>query len=149
MIRALPTLTLLLLLFLAGCAASGPKVGEGDTRIGPPPVGKARIVFYRSTNPFLLALEPQIVVNDLAVGNSIRGAAFYKDARPGRYKVFLADDPDNPVYLILASGDTAFVKVEPVFDPRGSKLTASHVDAGLGRQEVQGLALNDGLDAEL
>ncbi len=142
----LPLIALLgSLLFLAGCAVSGPKVGEPGVVVGPPPADQARIVFYRGGNPFLLALEPQIVVNSLAVGRSIHGAVFYKDAKPGRYKVFLGTDLENPVYLILRRGDKTFVKIVPELQLPGSKLTAYEVSAAQGEKEIQGLALNDGL----
>lgn len=134
-----------LLWLLSACAASGPKLGEPDgtlPRLGP---GQARMVFYRDDNPFLLALEPQIVVNSLAVGRSLFGAVFYKDARPGRYKVFLATDEENPVYLILRAGETAYIKVVPELKVPGSKLTAYQIAPAQGQTETQGLALNNGL----
>jgi hypothetical protein len=74
----------------------------------------ARIFFYRTENPFLIALEPEIVVNGKAVGRAIHGDAFYRDAKPGRYEIFLAGDHFNIV---------------------GSHLTAVRVLESTGRPE--------------
>jgi hypothetical protein len=134
---AYATLPLLAALLLVACAA--PR-GPGETaalavRVLEPPPGLARIFFYRTENPFLIALEPEVVVNGRAVGRSVHGQAFYRDAKPGRYEIFLAGDTDNVVRFSAAPGERIYVKTEIDFNLVGSHLTAVRVDESTGRPE--------------
>ncbi len=100
-----------------------------------PPPGMARIFFYRTENPFLVALEPEIVVNGKAIGRAVHGQAFYRDAKPGRYEVFLSGDRDNVLRFLVAPGERVFVKTEVDFNIVGSHLTAVRVLESTGRPE--------------
>ncbi len=93
----------------------------------------ARIYFYRTENPFLIALEPEIVVNGKAIGRAVHGQAFYRDAKPGRYEVFLAGDRENTLRFKAAPGERIYVKTEVDFNIIGSHLTAVRVMESEGR----------------
>ena len=104
-------------------------------RVLEPPPGLARIFFYRTENPFLVALEPEVVVNGRSVGRSVHGRAFYRDAKPGRYEIFLAGDRDNVLRFKAAPGERIYVKTEIDFNLVGSHLTVVRVVETTGRPE--------------
>ena len=85
----------------------------------------------------MAALEPDVIVNGRRVGTSRHDRFFYKDARPGRYEVFLTSDPDAPVYLELEAGEARFVKTVVRFALSGTKLTAKVMEQAEGRREVE------------
>lgn len=104
--RRLPCLRLLLLLLaLAPTAAAEPM-----TAVEAPPPALARIYFYRQFTPLLIALSPEVIVNGKSVGDLSLGEVFFRDARPGRYRIFLAGDPEGVLELDLAAGEIGFVR---------------------------------------
>ena len=131
----------LLLAPLAACAAPAPNpavlVVADDQPIGPPPPGLGRIYFYRTDLPLMVALAPDIVVNGRRVGGAGYDQVFFRDARPGRYEVFLATDPENPVYLTLAAGELRFVKTAVDIGLGGTKLSAELVEEAAARREIE------------
>jgi hypothetical protein len=100
------------------------------------PEGKARIYFYRTGVPFLIALQPAFVVNSKAVGRAVHDEVFYRDAFPGRYQIFMASDPENVISLTLEEGEVKFVKAVIDFSITGSRISAALVEEKTGRQEI-------------
>ena len=100
------------------------------------PEGKARIVFYRTGVPFLIALEPEFVVNAKAVGRAVHDEVFVRDAFPGRYQVFMASDPETVLSFTLREGETKFIKAVIDFSITGSRISAAEVEETVGRREV-------------
>lgn len=145
MTKALPQLVILAGLLIAGCAQPGvqPSAQSGAGPVArialptPPPPGKGRIYFYRSDLPVMLALAPEVIVNGRRVGESAYESVFYRDARPGRYEVFLASDPDAPVYFDLAAGDLRFVKTVVDVGLGGTSLSAALVEEAKARREIK------------
>ena len=127
-----------LLLALAGCAGNSALGGRLVTpeTLPLPPEGMARIYFYRTDSPFLIAKEPEVVVNGVAVGRIIYGEAFFRDARPGRYEAFIASDPENVLRFNVNPGDVVFIKAETIFSLGDSRLTGTNIPPEEGRQEV-------------
>lgn len=141
--RSLPLLIALLL--LTGCMAPGERsaaVGETADEPAliaapsPPPPGRGRIYFYRSNLPVMLALAPEVIVNGRRVGQAAYETVFYRDARPGRYEVFVASDPDEPIYFSLAAGDLRFVKTVVEVGFAGTWLSAELVEEDKARREI-------------
>lgn len=130
-------------LLLAGCASSGPMVSEVPGARAEPPPGKARLYFYRTELPLFTALQPQIIVNSRAVGSSIYGEAFYRDAFPGGYHVYLADDPDDSLTFKVRAGETAYVKTDIFYGIGSNRLTLKLVEPKTGREEIAGKTLVD------
>ncbi len=71
-----------------------------------PNAGQGRIYFYRPRGSLFPAVEPDVIVNDRKVGVSVQGEAFYRDAYPGDYEIFLTSDQTRiimPPRIRLAS----------------------------------------------
>ena len=130
---------------LTGCAAGDGRLGEAFAAREPvpialpvpPPPGQGRIYFYRSNLPLMLALAPEVIVNGRRVGEAAYERVFYRDALPGRYEVFLASDPDAPLYIDLAAGELRFVKTVIDVGLTGTRLSAALVEESQGRREIE------------
>ncbi len=127
-------LVVLLTALLSACASTvEPETAEARFAA---PEGKARIYFYRTGVPFLIALQPEFVVNAKAVGRAVHDEVFYRDAFPGRYKVFMASDPETVLSFTLEAGEVKFVKAVIDFSITGSRISAALVEEKTGRQEI-------------
>jgi hypothetical protein len=136
MLRAAPVLALLLALLCSSAqAATEPPLIE------PPPPELARIYFYRQAQPLMVALSPDVIVNGKAVGDLSLGEVFYRDARPGRYRVFLSGDPDHVVELSLAAGQIGFVRCTLRIGLGSTRLSAESVADAEARHEIGNIGL--------
>lgn len=136
MLRAAPVLALLLALLCSSAqAATEPQPIEA------PPPELARIYFYRQAQPLMVALSPDVIVNGKAVGDLSLGEVFYRDARPGRYRVFLSGDPDHVVELSLAAGQIGFVRCTLRIGLGSTRLSAESVAEAEARQEIGNIGL--------
>lgn len=136
----MPRLLLALaLLFLAsGRAAASDRAALA---IEAPPPDLARIYFYRLSAPLLLALAPEVIVNGRSVGSLGMGEVFFRDARPGRYQVFLEDDAAHVVELQLAPGEIGYVRATLRIGFGTTRISAERVGAIAAVAEI--LALDD------
>jgi len=127
-------LVVLLTALLSACASTVEP--EREVARFTAPEGKARIYFYRTGVPFLIALQPEFVVNAKAVGRAVHEEVFYRDAFPGRYQVFMASDPKTILSFTLEEGEVKFVKAVIDFRITGSRISAALVEEDIGRQEI-------------
>ena len=138
----LSLISVLLSIALAGCAGSGTAggttAGSSGQALPLPADGMARIFFYRTSNPFLFATEPEAIVNGQSVGQITYGEAFYRDAKPGRYEAFLESDPENVLHFYLRPGEVKFIRADAEFSLGDSRLTATEVPLEEGREDVLG-----------
>jgi hypothetical protein len=134
-------------LALAACSSPGPPVTEVPAALGAPPEGKGRIYFFRREGPILSAIEPAVVVNDQRVGVSHPGDVFYRDARPGRYVVFLSTDAENPVEFTISAGERRYVETAIDWSVLDTRLTARLVEADEALEAMSPLTLTKGLPA--
>ena len=133
-------------LAMGACAADTGSKREGGAVLGAlvaPPPGHARIFFYRTENPFMFALEPRFIVNGKAVGRAIHGEAFFRDAKPGPYRLAISSDPDTVLRIFAEEGESIFIKVTVDFNIAGSRLVITRVNEETGREEVQNKTLRD------
>jgi len=127
---------------LAACARSeSPQATLALEQVPAPAAGSGRIYFYRTDVPLLVAVEPDIIVNGRKVGKAAFERVFYRDAKPGRYEVFLTSDEDSPVYFNLAAGETRYVKAVIDVGVTGTRLRPELVEetearAAIAKQEV-------------
>jgi hypothetical protein len=131
---------------LGACMAETGSKREGGAVLGAlaaPPPGHARIFFYRTENPFMFALEPKFIVNGKAVGHAVHGEAFFRDAKPGPYRIAISSDPDTLLRILAEDGETIFIKVTVDFNLTGSRLTVTRVNGETGRDEVRKRTLRD------
>jgi hypothetical protein len=101
---------LVLLGSLLGWTPSPMAAEQASLAIEAPPPDLARIYFYRQAAPLLLALAPEVIVNGRSVGSLGMGEVFFRDAKPGRYEIFLEDDTDHVIELQLAPGEIGYVR---------------------------------------
>ena len=126
-----------LALLLAACARSEPPHATlALEQVPPPVVGSGRIYFYRTDVPLLVAVEPGIIVNGRKVGEAAFERVFYRDAKPGRYEVFLTSDEDSPVYFTLAPGETRYVKAVIDVGVTGTRLRPELVEEAEARAAI-------------
>ena len=110
----------------------------------PPPVlggEQARLYFYRPNNSLFPAIRPEVIINGRKVGVSIVGEAFYRDAQPGRYEIFLTSDDEELLTVTLMPGEIHYVRTSIAMGWLGPHLAPTSVGAEEGELEVQGLIL--------
>lgn len=113
-----------------------------------PVAGQGRLYFYRPDGSLFPAIQPSVIVNGQKVGDSVAGEAFYRDAYPGRYEIFLTSDGNEPITVLLDEGQTQFVRTSIAITWLGPRLSTELVERDQGKQELQDLTLVDPLDHE-
>ncbi len=140
-LTTLAGLLLCAVVLLAACAG-GPHAPADRAAVLPAPnAGQGRIYFYRPRGSLFPAVEPDVIVNDRKVGVSVQGEAFYRDAYPGDYEIFLTSDRERFLILSIEPGKTKFVRTSVAFSLVGPRLTPKLVQETRGRHEVGNLIL--------
>jgi len=85
---------------LAGCA-SGPKYAEVANSFPQVAAGQGRIWFFRSSTPFGAAIQPDVMLNGVKVGDSVPGGFFFVDRPAGDYEVLLSTEVERKVTFTL------------------------------------------------
>ena len=106
--RIAAPLLLLLAAALAGCA-SGPKFAEVKNSIPELSSEQGRIYFYR-TNPIGAAVQPNIRLNNVIVGEMVPRGFFFVDRPPGKYLVAVRTEAENTVEFTLDAGQTRYIR---------------------------------------
>ncbi len=136
--RGLP---LLWALWLAACStplevpvqpAAAPRELSGE---------QARLYFYRPDDSLFPAVRPEVIINGRKVGVSVVGEAFYRDARPGRYEIFLTSDDDDRLSLVLRPGEVRYVRTSIALGWLGPHLSPSEIDPEQGARDLEGLRM--------
>lgn len=109
----------------------------------PPALGadQARLYFYRPNNSLFPGIRPEVIINGRKVGVSVVGEAFYRDAQPGRYEIFLTSDDEESLTVTLMPGETHYVRTSIAMGWLGPHLAPTSVDSEAGALEVQSLVL--------
>jgi hypothetical protein len=129
---------------LATCAGeirAPSRPADSMTALPDPNPDQGRIYFYRPRGSLFPAVEPDVIVNGRKVGVSVRGEAFYRDAYPGYYEIFLTSDRERFLILSVEPGKTTFVRTSVAFSLLGPRLTPKLVQETRGRHEVGDLIL--------
>src|SRR6266851_9634766 len=88
---------LIIVVVVAGCAATGPLYSEIAATIPPIPANKGRIYFFRADTMFGAAMTSDISLNGRVVGKSERGSLFYVDENPGNFKASASTEVERQV----------------------------------------------------
>ncbi len=131
---------------LAACAGetrAPSRPADSVTVLPDPNPDQGRIYFYRPRGLLFPAVEPDVIVNGRKVGVSVQGEAFFRDAYPGDYEIFLTSDREQFLILSIKPGKTQFVRTTVAFSLLGSRLTPKLVQETRGRREVRDLILVD------
>jgi hypothetical protein len=132
-------ITVLTGLLLAGCA-SGPQYNEMAASIPTLTPGQGRIYFFRESS--LLgggAVQPEIMLNGKAVGNSIPGAFFYVDEPAGEYVVSTKTEVEKTVSFVLDAGDTKYIRTHIGFGILIGRITPTVESADSAMPIIEGL----------
>ena len=124
----------LVALTLSACA-SGPKFTEMNPSIMPKDQDSGRIFFYRTT-VFGAALQPDIRLNGIKVGESIAQGFFYVDRPPGNYEVVTSTEVDRKVTFVLEKAQTRFVKFSVSMGFFVGHVYGELVDTAVGEEEI-------------
>lgn len=125
----------LVALTLSACA-SGLKFTEMNPSIMPKDQDSGRIFFYRTT-VFGAALQPDIRLNGIKVGNSIAQGFFYVDRPPGNYEVVTSTEVDRKVTFVLEKAQTRFVKFSVSMGFFVGHVYGELVDTAVGEEEIK------------
>jgi hypothetical protein len=98
------------LLWLTGCAATGPKGSEIASSLGAVPQGYGRVVFFRSSSIVGAAVQPEIRLDGQVVGQSKPGGFFYVDASPGKHSASASTETTSALEIHVVSGQTHYVR---------------------------------------
>ena len=88
---------------------------------------QARLVFYRPNDSLFPAIRPPVIINGRKVGTSVVGEAFYRDAQPGRYVIFLSNDDNDLLTVTLAPGEVRYVRTSLSMSWLGPRLSPESV----------------------
>ena len=128
--------------WLAACSAT---LEAPDQPVAAPPPdlrsGQARLYFYRPNESLFPAIQPEVIINGRKVGVSVVGEAFYRDAGPGRYEIFLTSNDDDRLTVTLAPGEVHYVRTSIALSWLGPHLSPASVAAERGALDLQGLIL--------
>ncbi len=96
--------------FLVGCAATGPKPSEVKASFPELAADQGRIYFYRTKSIFGAAVTAEIRLSGEAVGRSTRGSFFYADRPAGNYEVASSTETEKKVTFVLEAGETKYIR---------------------------------------
>ena len=128
--------------WLTACS-SGLELAHQPHAASPPDLGndQARLYFYRPRESLFPAVRPSVIVNGRKAGLSVVGEAFYRDAQPGRYEIFLTSDDDERLTLTLEPGEVHYVRTSIAMGWLGPHLAPTAVEADQGAREIARLRL--------
>jgi len=134
--------SVVLLLLLAACAASGPRFSE----IAPAAADSGRIYVYRNNTLVGAAYTAHVVVDNASPQKLKTGGFVYFDLAPGRHEVAIRDDKrasldtdQSATVVLVAAGQAVFVK----FANHPTDLSAG---AGANSFDLTEVPVSTGLD---
>lgn len=126
----------------AGCA-SGPKYAEIAKSIPTLKSGDGRIYFFRSDSMFGAAIQPEIRLNGVVVGNSKPGGFFYVDRPAGNYVGAASTETEKTLSFALAAGETKYVRTSPSFGVLVGRINLELEDPKKAQAEIETLSFTE------
>jgi hypothetical protein len=126
---------------LVGCA-SGPKLGDLQTKLPLLSSDQGRVYFYR--NPLLgfgSAIQSDIDLNGQKIGTCRPNGVFFVDLQPGDYHVSVTNEVERTLNFTLGKGEEKFVRcyLAPTFISTGHMIVEL-VGPTEGREQIRDLA---------
>lgn len=131
---------LLALLWLQGCAATGPKGSELGATLGAVPAGYARLVLFRSSGMLGAAVQPEILVDGQVVGTSKPGGFFVADVGPGKRVISASTEAASRLELDVLAGRTYYVRSAISMGLMVGRIALTEEGAVTAREELADLA---------
>jgi hypothetical protein len=103
-------LATVLVLLLAGCAATGMPAVQMQDALATLPSRMGRIVFYRDNAFAGAAVQPSILVDGTVVGESKPGCFFFSDVTPGAHEIEARTEASTRMSVSIDEGQTRYVR---------------------------------------
>jgi Protein of unknown function (DUF2846) len=97
---------------LTGCAASGPKLAEMQSSMPTLKADQGRVYFYRASGLVGAGLQPSVMLDGSAVGDSKPGGFFYVDTNAGSHEAVTSTEVSNKVTFALDKGEVKYVRTK-------------------------------------
>ncbi|QCP55086.1 DUF2846 domain-containing protein [Trinickia violacea] len=130
--------------FLAAGCASGPQYKEMAASIPTLTPDHGRIYFFRSSSLMGAAIQPQIKLNGVSVGQSKPGGFFYVDEPAGQYSVSTETETEKTVSFALDAGETKYVRTSVSFGLLVGRIIPSLEGSDAAMKEIEGLKYTTG-----
>lgn len=127
---------LLVAVCIASCA-TGPKHAEVAASIPALKPDQGRVYFYRSSSMMGAAIQPSIMVNGKAVGDSKPGGFFYVDLAPGSVEVSTATEVERKATFVLERGQVRYVRTVIGMGLFVGRVYPELVDIATGESEIR------------
>jgi hypothetical protein len=131
--------TIFLVLIFSSCA-TGPKYSEVKTLLPQLNPNEGRIYFYRTSNLFGSAIQPDVSLNGEKVGRSIPGGFFYVDRQSGDYEVVLSTEVEKKLTFTLDEAQTRYVKMSVGLGVIVYRVFPTLVEESKALSEMEGLS---------
>lgn len=106
------SLAALIALVLIGCSSSSKYMApSSNPEIGPPPAGKARIVFIRPSSYAGNYVPTILDGNAQFVGDAVKKSKFAVDVAPGEHTFVIWGEGTRPFKANVAAGKTYYIEV--------------------------------------
>lgn len=135
------------LALLAGCATG---VKHSDMAAGMPSLktGEGRIYFYRASSMMGAAIQPQIRLDGVVVGQSKPGGFFYVDRPAGNYVPSATTEIEKTGYITLQAGETRYVRTSMAMGVFVGRLVFEQEEPGRARAELESLSFTGSATAK-
>lgn len=137
---------LAVVVFIGGCAATGPKYTEVAKTIPALSSGNGRIFFFRSDSMLGAAIQPEIRLNNTVVGSSKPGGFFYVDRPAGSYTGAASTETEKTLSFVLAAGETKYVRTSPSFGVLVGRINLELEDPKKAQAEIETLSFTGGVE---
>jgi hypothetical protein len=130
----------LFVVLASGCATTGAKPAEMQAELASVPANKGRIYFYRNSSIVGVAVQPNISLNGLVVGESKPGGFFYADVAPGMHEVTSRTEVMANVTVPIREGETRYVRSSVTMGVVIGRIELTLVEASQASQEISSLS---------
>ena len=139
MLRAIQTAVVLGAGVVLAACASGPSYSEVKSSIPSLASDKGRIYFYRSNSMVGAAIQPNITLNGVVVGDSEPGGFFYVDRPADKYEAVCGTEVDRKASFMLDAGQERYIKTTISMGMMVGHVTPELVDPAEGTAAIQEL----------
>jgi hypothetical protein len=126
---------LLLVIGLSACAG-GMKYAEFQPKMPAQSTDVSRIFFYRPS-ALGAAVRPDVMLNDVKVGEAISHGFFYVDRQPGEYQVATSTEVTRKLSFVLERGQTRYVRFSISLGFFVGHVYGELVEPDVGLKEIQ------------
>lgn len=132
---------------LFGCA-SGPKYAEVASTIPTLKANEGRVFFFRSSSMVGAAVQPEIRLNNVVVGESKPGGFFFVDRPAGNYLGSSSTETEKTLSFVLAPGETKYVRTSPTWGVMVGRIVLELEDPAKAKAELEELSFTGGTQAQ-